>query len=95
MQSNDICTAGSVKNRNALPPLFLSTTREAQAYGNGTASLVLPVAWVRVQRLYMAIQEMELLDKALGPQNAPKRSTVIPFRVSRILAKSADGQVHG
>ena len=47
-----------------------------------------------VHVMAISVQEMELLDEALGPQNVPERSTAIPFRISRILAKSADGRIH-
>ena len=65
--------AGSVKNKNDFPLLFLSTKREDQAYTDGTAkshmrtSLILPPAWANTRD--------ELLDEALGPQNIPERST--------------------
>ena len=72
--------AGSVKNRNARPLLFLSTKREDQAYADGTASLVLPAARVRIQR-------DELVDEALGPQNVPERSTACQLFSQRDLGK--------
>ena len=64
--------AGSVKNRNDCPLLFLSTKREDQAYADGTAKshmrtrLVLPPAWANTRD--------ELIDEALGPLNVTERS---------------------